>query len=124
MDRSIFLLITAIVSAIFGLVTFVAPANAAKGYGITSTPEVNWLFRILGAMVLSAGILNFMVRDQADSIAIQAILVFNIVFYFLRIANDIVALRQKLFPITKIWIGELVHLFISFGSLGYLLQTF
>ncbi len=120
MSLSLFFLITAIVSALFGLSTLLMPANTAKGYGFTPTPQLLWLFRIFGGMILSAGLLNFLVRNTTDITGIRAVLIFNIVFYLIRIGNDIYGMGQRLFTINKIFIGEAVHLFICIGSAIFL----
>ncbi len=122
MSLSAFLLSVAIVSGLFGLAALLLPQNVAKGYGFASTPENNYLFRVIGGMVLSAGVLNFLTRQTRDPAAIQAVLIFNLVFYTIRFSNDMLALKKGLFSWRNIYVGELIHLFILFGSLIFLIR--
>ena len=59
MKGSIFFLITAIIAALFGSMMLFAPILTAENFGLVSTPETSLLFRSLGGMILSLGILNF-----------------------------------------------------------------
>jgi hypothetical protein len=75
MKRSIFLLIVALIAFLFGTMLLLAPAKAGEGFGFASSPQIDVLFRAMGGMILSAGILNFMVRSHADSPTLKAVLV-------------------------------------------------
>ena len=120
MKRSTFFLITAIFAFIFGALMLFAPTGAAEGFGMVSTPETSLLFGSLGGMLLSAAILNFLVRSHPDSNTLKAILIYNIALNLLGMLSDIPGFVSGVLPFTKAVPGHIVHLFIIIGSFVYL----
>ena len=122
MKRSIFLLLTAIIAAIFGCMMLFVPDKAAEGFGLISNPVTTMFFHLLGGMILSAGILNFMVRNDKDSTTLKAILIFNIIFHVLGMGSDILATTSGVIEFSKIIPGYVVHIFVGVGSIIYLVK--
>ena len=120
MKRSTFFLITAIFAFIFAAMMLLVPASAAEGFGMVSTPETSLLFRSLGGMLLSAAILNFLVRHHPDSNTLKAILIFNISLNLLGMLSDVPGIMEGILPFSKAVPGHVVHLFIIVGSFIYL----
>ena len=77
MKRSIFLLITAIFAAIFGGMMFFLPGKMADGFGSAPTLFSTFLMREMGLIILCSGVLNFLVRNDRDSLALKAIFIFQ-----------------------------------------------
>jgi uncharacterized membrane protein len=122
MKRSTFLLIAAIIAALFGSMMLFVPYKAAEGFGMDSTLQTQLLLRSLGGMVLCSGILNFLVRNQKDSQALKAILIFNVAFHTLSMLNDLYGVNLGILAFDKLIPGIVAHLFIGTGSLLYLLK--
>lgn len=119
MKRSSFFLVTTIIAFVFGLMMLFAPLKAVEGFGMVPTFEAGLIFRTLGVTILSTGVLNFLVRDQPDSPALKAVLIFNVVLHGLGMAVDLLGVFQGIIDFTKIIPGLLAHLFIGIGSLLY-----
>ena len=123
MKRSIFLIITAIISALFGGMMFFLPDVVAEGFGSAPTPFSTFLMRELGLIILCSGVLNFLVRNNdSDSMALKAIFVFNIAYHVTMIPIVLFAVSQDIFTIDKSVGGLAAHFFIGIGSLYYLLK--
>ena len=58
---------------LFGAMLLFVPAKAGEGFGFAPGAQIDVLFRALGGMIFSAGLLNLMVRKQPDSTAIAAV---------------------------------------------------
>jgi len=122
MKRSIFLIIASIISVLFGCMMFFLPDMVAEGFGSTPTPFSNFLMREMGLLVLASGILNFLVRNDSDSMALKAIFIFNIVYHVTMIPIVLIGVSQEVFAIDKSFGGLAAHLSIGVGSLFYLLK--
>lgn len=122
MKRSIFLIITAIISALFGGMMLFAPDMVADGFGSAHTSFSSFLMREMGLIILCAGILNFLVRNNVDSIALRAILIFNIAYHVTMIPIVFYGVSQGVFAMDKTFGGLASHLFIGIGSLLYLMK--
>jgi hypothetical protein len=120
MKRSLFFIITTVVAVLFGGMMLLAPEKAAEGFGMMSSNETALLFRSLGGLILATGVLNFLVRNDADSKTLKAILIFNIVFHALSMLNDFAGVYQDVIGFDKIIGGLIAHLFIGIGSAVYL----
>jgi hypothetical protein len=122
MKRSLFLTLVAILGFLFGGMLFLAPAKAVEGFGVASSPESILFFRIMGSMILAAGLLNLLVRKEGDSNALKAVLIFNIVGHGLTMIADIGGVASGTLQFSKIAVGQVNHLFIGIGSLVYLMK--
>jgi|GEM_PF-520388 len=122
MKRSIFLLITAVLGTLFGLMMITMPDKAAEGFGVTATAELALSYQLFGSMILSFGVLNFIVRNHADSATLKAVLIFNVSVHLLTMIFDLYGGYSEIFEFTKIIPNQIIHLFIGIGSLMYLLK--
>jgi hypothetical protein len=120
MKRSIFLLITSIISLLFGGMMLLVPDKAAEGFGIISTPETLMLLRGMGEPILAMGVLNFLVRNDSDSNALKSIFILNVLYHALGLANDFYSVSQEIITLTNVMPGIVVHLFIGIGSIFYI----
>ena len=74
MTRTIFFWVAAVISALFGLLMLFAPHVAANQFGMAGSADTNGIFRVLGATLLSIGLLNFLVRSDPPSSTLRAVL--------------------------------------------------
>jgi hypothetical protein len=120
MKRSIFLLIVAILSLFIGFVLLFAPSMAIEGNGFVSSDALIYVFRLLGGLVISKGVLNFLVRNDEDSNSLKAVLLFNVLNHFLSTCIDI----KNIFDSVSTFSSEIpflvIHLFVIIGSAWYL----
>lgn len=122
MSRSFFLLLTAIVALLFGGMMLVAPEKASQNFGMAFNPEIGIVFRWLGVMIVSSGILNYMVRKDSSSSTIKSVLIFTAIFHGLSLLIDFIAIGQGILKIENLIPGVIVHSLIVIGSVFYLLK--
>ena len=119
MKRPIFFTITAVLAVLFGGMMLFAPEFTSENFGLEATPESSLLFRSLGGLVLSLGILNYLVRNEGDSIALKAVLIINMVSHSIGMGNDFYGVSQGVLEFSKLGGGMIAHLFIIIGSAFY-----
>ena len=78
--------------------------------------------REMGLIILCSDVLNFIVRNDIDSTALKAILIFNIAYHLTMIPMVFIGVSQGVFAIDKSIGGLAAHLFIGIGSLFYLIK--
>jgi hypothetical protein len=122
MKRSIFLLIVALLGFFFGLFLLLLPAQAGEGFGFTSSPQADVLFRAMGGLIFSTGLLNFMVRSHPDSPTIAAVLWFNVAAHGLGLIIDMISVSDGTMELSKIAVGQIVHVFVILGSVIHLMR--
>lgn len=122
MKRSIFMLIVALLGFLFGLVLLLVPAMAGEGFGFGASPQVDVLFRAMGGMIFSAGLLNFMVRSHPDSPTIAAVLWFNVAAHGLSLIVHMMGVAEGTMEMSKIAVGQVTHVFVILGSIIYLMR--
>ena len=122
MNRSIFLLLTAVIALLFGGMMLVAPDKASETFGITFSPEIGIVFRWLGVMIVCSGILNFIVRNDSGTSTLKAVLIFTAAFHALSLLIDFVGIGQGVLKTGNLIPGIVVHSFVAVGSVFYLLK--
>lgn len=119
MKRSIFLLIVAILSLFVGLTLLFSPATAIQGNGFVSSEALIYVFKLLGGLVISIGVLNFLVRNHENSSTLKAVLVFNILNHSLSTCIDIKNIFDSVSDFNSQIPFLIVHLFVIIGSFLY-----
>ena len=122
MNRSIFLLLTAVIALFFGGMMLVAPDKASETFGLAFSPEIGIVFRWLGVMIVCSGILNFIVRKDNATSTLKAVLIFTAAFHALSLFIDFVGIGQGILKIGNLIPGIVVHSFVAVGSVFYLLK--
>jgi hypothetical protein len=74
MKLSTFLIITAVIAAVFGVCFVVVPTQLMSFYGPEATPELVYVGRLFGAALLTFAVLTWTARNAPDSEARRAIL--------------------------------------------------
>ena len=120
MKRSTFLLIAAFFGLLIGGMSLFLPNKMADGFGITATPVIIFLSRELGAFNLCTGILNFIVRNDADSKTLKAIFIFNVTYHVIMMPVNVIGLSQGVFSIGQAILPFVFHLLLGIGSFIYL----
>ena len=122
MKRSLFFIIAALLGTIFGAMMFFLPDKALNGFKIDINPEAIMLIRTIGALVLSAAILNFLVRNHGDSITLKTVLWYNIILHLFSFAADMWGYSDGVLTISAIAPALVVHAFVIAGSLYYAMK--
>jgi hypothetical protein len=73
-------------------------------------------------MILGSGLLNLLVRKQAASETLKAVLLANVAMHGLSMIADVSAGAAGVVQFSKIIPGQVAHLFIGIGSLVYLMK--
>lgn len=120
MKRSLFLLITAIFSVLSSCVLLFFPNLVVESNSWTPSLQITFLFRLLGGLVFSLGILNFLVHNHADTDTLKAVLVCNALNHTINLINDIMSFYQGIASFKDSIPFIVGHLFIGIGSLYYL----
>jgi uncharacterized membrane protein YfcA len=74
MNLNMFLLISAIVAALFGLGFVLVPGFMFSIYGVASSPAAILGFRLFGSVLIAIGVLTWLLKDSTDWPAIKALL--------------------------------------------------
>ena len=74
MKLSTFLVITAVIAAVFGSCFVVVPSQLMSFYGPEVTPQLVYVGRLFGAALLTFAVLTWTARNAPDSEARRAIL--------------------------------------------------
>ena len=119
MSRPIFFLVISLVGLVFAGFMLLTPAGFAQNAGLSGSAETAFLFRALGAMILSVTLLNFMVRNHPASPTLAAVLWMNIAVHVLAGAVDLVGEAQGLVTFAHSAPGLAVHVLIAAGAYFY-----
>jgi hypothetical protein len=122
MTRSIFFLIVAIVSVFTGSVLLFKPNFIVENNHWVSSPQTEFFIRLLGSPAVAIGVLNFLVRNHAESATLKAVLVLNIIKHSIDLVLDFTDFDLRNANIQSILPFVIGHLFIGLGSLYYLLK--
>lgn len=122
MTRSIFLLITSILSFAFGAMIFFVPNFAAGFLNIATTPQTISVLRGMGGLIIGSGAINYFLRNQDNSEILKGLLLTNIITHLLGLSADIWGILDGALTISKMAPVEITHLFVGTGSLIYLLR--
>ena len=122
MKQTHFLLVTAIVGTVFGLMTLFFPDKAAETFGLTANGENTIVFGWLGAITLCSAVLFFMVRNDNNSNTLKSVLIFIGAFNALTLIVDIVGISQGVLTINKMIPGIILHSLMTIGSIFFLLR--
>jgi uncharacterized membrane protein YfcA len=74
LNLNMFLMISAIVAALFGLGFVLAPGLMFSIYGVASSPASLLGFRLFGSALIAIGVITWLLKDGADWQAIKALL--------------------------------------------------
>jgi hypothetical protein len=116
MKRHHFLLITAGLSFVFGVLLFFVPHIPAALWGIPPAPLTITLLRGLGGLIIGFGMVNFLLRRHPDAEVITVILWTDIGTNLLGLAADCWGVSAGALDLAKMASVELTHLFIMTGS--------
>jgi hypothetical protein len=121
MKRSVFMLIVAVLGFLFGLMLLLVPVKAGEGFGFAPSAQTDVLFRAMGGMIFSAGLLNLMVRSHPDSPTLAAVLWFNVATHGLSLIVDMMGVSAGTMELSRIAVSLITHVFVIIGSTMYLM---
>ena len=122
MNRSTFLLITALIALLFGGMMLLMPEKASETFGMAFNPEIGIVFRWLGVMIVCSGILNFIVRKDSDNSTLKTVLIFTAAFHGLSLLIDLLGIGQGVLKIENMAPGLIAHSLVAIGSVFYILK--
>lgn len=117
MKINIFLVINAIIAAVFGIIFALLPAQAGPLYGFTATAPLNFVARLFGVTLVGTALLSWLVRNATDSDARRAILTS---FLVLDVLGFVVTLIGQLTGVVNTlgWSSVVIYLLLAAGF-GY-----
>lgn len=120
MSRSLFFLITAIIGLLFGLLMMVAPHIQATNVGFEPSAQLSVFVRAYGAAILAAAVLNYLVRNEPDSVALKAALWSNVTLHLLITAMHVHVVATGVVALGAVIPGQVANFFVLFGSLYFI----
>jgi len=123
MKRSIFLLITAVLGLLIGIMCLLFPDKMVAGFGVTVTPLILMLIREAGACNLSMGYLNIAVRNHSDSKSLKTVLLFNMAYHVLILPANIYGWLHGILSVGQAGPAFVIHLLLAIGFLVYALRV-
>jgi hypothetical protein len=122
MKLSVFLIISAIGSFAFGAMMFFMPGFAAQLLGLDFTQQSGSLLQGMGGLIIGLSTINLLARNFTDYNALRAVLLSNIITNILGLSVDLLGIFNGTLLTSKMAPVEFTHIFISLGSLFYLLR--
>lgn len=119
MKLNVFFLVSAIICLLFGLPSLLVPFEATAQFGMTLQPESSLVVRSLGGMILSMGVLYFLIRKEQTSPLMRKILMYSAVAHVLGLVVTIYGMAAAILPAEKLIPNLAVHLFMGAGSVFY-----
>jgi hypothetical protein len=122
MKRSTFLLLVGISTILFGGSMIIAPSVAVNGNGFAASAQLEYVFRLLGGLLVSIGTLNLLVFNHEDSKTLKAVLIINILNHLVSTGIDVQTISSGLVEIARLVPFLIIHFLIGMGSLIYILK--
>ncbi len=119
MKRSTFLTIAALIAILFGLGMLFMPEEFLGMWGLTLSSGGIFLGRSVGALLLSLGVINWIVRNAPDSVALHAILYGNLAVHLLTGTLDLFATTSGVINVQG-WGAVSLHVVLGAGFAYYL----
>jgi hypothetical protein len=122
-EPKFFLLIAALIPALFGLVMMFIPGEMLSN-SLTSETNLQTLSvtQWAGFGVFTIGLINFFSRNDPGSIALKAVMIGNIVFHTLGLSFDIYHYSIGVMKLSGSITGLIPHSLLIFGFAYYLLK--
>lgn len=122
MKRSTFILISAILAGMFGLMMLAAPGQMIKNMTSGADPSACHVLQWAGCMLLSIATINFLSRNDDGSPALRAVMIGNIFMHVLGLAIDFYQYNTGFVIMSGLVSGLVVHLLLIAGFAYYLRQ--
>lgn len=115
MKRRHFLLVSAIISLIIGVMMFVAPTTFLNDIDPGSNPIAEFYVRVVAVGLFVLGLVNFSARRDAWSDSMKAILLGNLCYHILSIGLDIYGYIGGLVGTRALTSGLVIHAALMVG---------
>jgi len=119
MKRETFLLITAVLAALFGIFFIFLTPLAVSQFITDQGGSVLMLERSVGISLLSIGLRNYFARKRTDTLALKAIMAGTVFLLFGSVVIEIYAVMNGDFT-AQVWGGVIAKLLMAIGYLYYL----
>ena len=121
MKRNQFMMLTAFVAWLFGLVMMMAPDKMLGGLGVAPGDIPNYLLQLIGVHLFATGWINFLARNDTGS-ALRGVMIANILLHVLSFAFDFIGYGKGLIVVTGVVMGAIVHIGLIAGFAYYLIK--
>lgn len=121
MKRSIFLTLVACIAFTIGCVALFFPSVLLESKGIINNPPANVWMSEVGILLISVGILVFLVRKERNSLALRAIFMSIIIIQSGLLGIELLAYRNGIITeVSGIIPNCILHLILILGFTLYL----
>ncbi|MEQ1913087.1 MAG: hypothetical protein ABMA15_30010 [Vicinamibacterales bacterium] len=122
MKRSQFLILAAIVPALFGLLNMLAPGEVRAILTVDVNAAVTAATRWYGFTTFSLGAINFLARSDPGSPALRAVMIGNIVFHVLAMSFQSGDYMAGLMSTSGLAMALLSHSLLAIGFAYFLFK--
>jgi len=121
MKLNIIMMLNAIVAGVYGIAFVLVPAQVLSLYGISGGDSVEFMSQLFGAVLIGIGLLTWLARNAAASVASDAIVLASFIAF---VVGFIVAVMGALagFMNQLSWLTVGIFLFFS-AAFGYFCIT-
>lgn len=117
MKRHLFLIVSALLAWVFGLMMILVPDKATATAAATNL-GMQWF----GVALISIGIINFFSRNDPGSKALKAVMIGNIILHVAGEAFDIYDYSAGIVQISGVLTGAIVHILLTIGFVYFLFK--
>lgn len=124
MNRKKFLLITSLVALLIGFFALIFP-NLLLTQAKMALPSeaANVMARTTGVLLITVGVLNFLIRNDEDSPTIRSILIADLILQLSLLPIDPLAYKAGIFHTWSSFLpNTILHLILAGGFAYYLVQ--
>ncbi len=124
MKRSTFLTIASMIALAVGLFALCAPGVLIENVKMAAPSEVaNVMARTVGVLLITIGVLAFLVRNHEDSPTLRAILIANLLLQVAILPIDPIAYTKGVYGSPGSFIpNTLIHILLAVGFAYYLIE--
>ncbi|WP_421810724.1 hypothetical protein [Flagellimonas sp.] len=123
MKRKTFVTIVAPLAALIGIVALFYPSVLLESKGVNSGEPVKVWMSEVGILLISTGIVLFLVRKEQVSIALKAIFFGNIIIQIGLLTIEILAYQNGVIKeVSGIIPNSILHILLLFGFTYYLVK--
>jgi len=122
MQRKTFLTLTSCIAVAIGTFVLVAPEVMIENVkSAVPSESANVMARTVGILLITVGILDFLVRNHEDSPTLRAVLIANLVLQIGIMPIDPMAYASGVYKTLASWLpNSILHLMLAAGFVYYL----
>jgi hypothetical protein len=124
MKRKTFLTITSVVASLIGILALTSPGVLIESVKYAAPSETaNVMARTVGILLISVGVLDFLVRDHEDSPTLRSVLIANLVLQIGIMPIDPSAYANGVYGTLGSFVpNTILHICLASGFVYYLVK--